>query len=382
MEVYLDNAATTKAAPEVVAAVVECMQENYGNPSSAHRLGVAAERVLKKTRETLAAYLKVSPEEIVFTSGGTEANNLGLRGVLPFLRRFGRHIVTSSYEHPSVDKVMQALQQEGWEVTFIPGNREGSVKEEELLAVLRPDTVLVSIMHVNNETGAINDVVSLGELVKQRAPRALFHVDAVQSFGRVPVDIEKGKIDLLSLSGHKIHGPKGIGALYVRRGVKLKPLLLGGGQERDLRSGTENVPAIAGLGRAVELLNKESVGRMMALKLKLAEGIKAICPEAEVNGPPPAAGAPHILNISFPGFRGEVLLHALEEKGIYVSTGSACSSRKEVVSRVLKNMGLPRDLLYGAIRFSFSPYNTEAEIDYVLERLQEVVKELALFRRR
>lgn len=384
-EIYLDNSATTRVRPEVVAAMVRIMEEDYGNPSSVHRRGQAAEQAVKAARRAVADVLAVLPEEIVFTSGGTEANNLAILGLALARARQGRHLITTAVEHPSVLEAFRRLENEGFQVTYLPVDREGLPDLNALSEVLTPDTILVSTMHVNNEVGAITPLEEVARILSQRKPRPAWHVDAVQGFARLPLLPHRLGIDLVSLSAHKIRGPKGVGALFVRRGIRLQPQILGGGQEAGLRSGTENVPGIVGLGVAARLAweeRAEAVAHMSKLKARLRDRILAEIPDTVANGPK-EQGAPHILNISFGGLKGEVLLHALEERGIYVSTGSACSSHHAPGSHVLKAMRLPPNLLDGAIRFSLSPANAEEEVDYTVECLKEIVPELrAVMRRR
>lgn len=384
-EIYLDNSATTRVRPEVVAAMVRVMEEDYGNPSSVHRRGQAAEQAVKAARKAVAEVLSVDPEEIVFTSGGTEANNLAILGLARARVRQGRHLITTAVEHHSVLEAFHRLENEGFQVTYLPVDREGLPDLNALREALTPETILVSTMHVNNEVGAVTPLEEVAQLLNQRKPRPAWHVDAVQGFARLPLLPYRLGIDLVSLSAHKIRGPKGIGALFVRRGTHLQPQLLGGGQEAGLRSGTENVPGIVGLGVAARLAweeRAEAVAHMSKLKARLRDRILAEIPDTVANGPK-ERGAPHILNISFGGLRGEVLLHALEERGIYVSTGSACSSHHAPGSHVLAAMRLPPALRDGAIRFSLAPTNTEEEIDYTVECLKEIVPELrAVMRRR
>ncbi|MCL2336859.1 MAG: cysteine desulfurase [Firmicutes bacterium] len=384
-EAYLDNSATTRPYPEVTRAVAETMAENYGNPSSLHRKGVAAERALTQARERVAASLNVTGG-IIFTGGGTEAINLALKGLAPGKR--GRHVIATSVEHPAVLNVCEQLRAQGIEVTLLPVNQTGIVDPEQLRAQLRDDTYLVSTIHVNNEVGAVQPLADIAAVLadwRRDRRRVFWHVDAVQAYGKLALRPRELGVDLLSVSAHKVHGPKGVGALYAAPQTPLRPLLSGGGQEGGLRSGTENVPGIAGFGVAAALLRREGVEaaeKMRRLKKQLVEGILAGAPEAVLNGPPLADGngnpdsAPHIANISFPGLPGEVLVHALEQEGIFVSTGAACSSRKKTGSDVLKAMGLSAPLLAGAIRFSLAPVNTAAEMDFAVAKTLAVVREL------
>jgi cysteine desulfurase len=383
-EVYLDNSATTRPLPEVVGAVVDALENNYGNPSSLHRKGVEAGRVVTRAREAVAASLGVAPAEIVFTGAGSEAVNLAIKGARPGKR--GRHVITTAVEHPAVLNACAQLKEQGIEVTVLPVDAAGVVDPERLAAELRDDTYLVSIMYVNNEVGAVQPLVEIAAVIgaaRKAGRRLLWHVDAVQAYGKLPLRPRELGVDLLSISAHKVHGPKGVGALYVAPHTPLQPLVAGGGQEWGLRSGTENVPGIAGFGVAAEMIAREghlAADRLRPLKKRLVEGILAAVPGAVLNGPAcdkeNLRCAPHIANISFPGLRGEILVHSLEGRGIYVSTGSACSSGKKPGSHVLQAMGLKEDVVEGAIRFSLSITNTEEEIDYAVENTAAVVEEL------
>ncbi len=378
-EVYLDNSATTRVRPEVVQAMVVVMRENYGNPSSSYRRGQAAEQAVKKARCQVAHVFRAEPKEIYFTSGGTESNNWALLGAARARSRRGKHLVTTQVEHPSVLEVFHSLEEQGFTVTYLPVDEYGIIDKEALAASLTPETILVSTMYVNNEVGSIMPLADIARLLKHKAPQALWHVDAVQGFAKLPLFPHDLGIDLVSLSGHKIQGPKGIGALFIRQGLQIPPLILGGGQEKGLRSGTENVPGIVGLGLAAALLweeREQAAAHMATMKRRLRERVLAEIPDAHANGPQDDTGAPHILSLSFPGVKGEVLLHALEDKGILVSTGSACSSHRAANSHVLTAMKLPPALVEGALRFSLSPDNTLEEIDYTVDCLQEIVPEL------
>ncbi len=383
-QVYLDNSATTRPYPEVTRAVLEAMEEYYGNPSSLHKKGVEASRVLGHAREAVAASLGVGTGEIVFTGGGTEAINLALKGALPGRR--GRHVITTAVEHPAVLNACEQLKAQGVEVTVLPVDGQGVLEPRQLQETLREDTYLVSVMYVNNEVGAVQPLEKIAAVLadfRQGGRKLLWHVDAVQAYGKLSVRPRELGVDLLSVSAHKVHGPKGVGALYVVPHTKLQPLLAGGGQEHGRRSGTENVSAIAGFGVAAEVVAREAqgeAGKIFSLKKKLVDGVLAAVPGAILNGPvcrqDNPCCAPQIANISFPGLRGEILLHSLEERGIYVSTGSACASRKNQGSHVLKAMGVTEELLEGAVRFSLSPMTTVEEIDYTVEQTAAVVQEL------
>ncbi|ADL08216.1 cysteine desulfurase family protein [Thermosediminibacter oceani] len=381
-EVYLDNSATTKVAKEAVDAMVQAMTLAFGNPSSLHRKGMEAERIVSKSRETLAAFLGAKSREIYFTSGGTESNNLAIKGAAYARKRYGRHLITTAIEHPSVLDVFKSLEEEGFSVTYLGVDDSGHINLEELERALKPDTILVSIMYVNNEVGSIQPIEAAAEIIAKNK-NTLFHVDAVQAFGKIPLIPHLKGIHLMSLSAHKIYGPKGVGALYVRDGIKIMPLFNGGGQEEGLRSGTENVPGIAGFSAASELAFKNMAAwqaRMRELKERLKDRILEEIPDAVLNGS--ENGAPHILNISFLGTRAEVLLHALESHGIYVSTGSACSSYKKGKSHVLAAMGKTAEEIDSALRFSFSPFLSLEDIDYTVEILKKEVTELRKFIRR
>lgn len=384
MEVYLDNSATTIPFKEVVDGMVKALTENFGNPSSLHRKGIDAEKLITEARKNISETLQTHENEIIFTSGGTESNNLAIKGSLYSLKRWGKHLITTKIEHPSVLNVFKELEEEGFDVTYLDVDPEGIVDLEHLKSVVRDDTIFVSVMHVNNEVGSIQPIQEISEIIKNKE-RLLFHVDAVQGFMKVPLKPHDINIDFVSMSSHKIGGPKGIGALYIKKGSKIKPIMVGGGQERNLRSGTENVPGIYGFGLAVKIYRErmdEFINNMKRAKLRLANGILSEINDCRINGPTINEAAPHILNVSFLGVRGEVLLHELEEWGIYVSTGSACSSKHEGLSHVLKAMGLKKEEIEGAIRFSFSPFNTEEEMDYVIDRLKIAVNNLRKFKRR
>lgn len=382
--IYLDNSATTRVHPQVVAAMVEMMETDYGNPSSLHRMGLSVEKKMNKAREQVAKVLSAKPKEIFFTSGGTEANNLAIRGAAHQYQNRGKHLITTQIEHPSVLNPFKRLEREGFRVTYLKVSNEGFVNLDELKAAITPETILVSIMHVNNELGSVQPIQEVGALVKARDQRILLHVDAVQSFGKFPLHPQKMKIDLLTLSGHKIHGPKGVGAIYVNEKIHLQPLIEGGGQERDLRSGTENIPGIVGLGLAAELIEKErthSMAHLRELKGWFLQEVQRVIPEVKINGPQSlndletGRSAPYIINLSFPGLKGEVLLHALEDEYIYVSTGSACHSRQSGPSHVLQAIGLKPRELESALRFSLSYQTTKEELEVVLSHLPGLVKE-------
>ncbi|MCI7042958.1 MAG: cysteine desulfurase [Lachnospiraceae bacterium] len=384
MEVYLDNSATTRCFGEVAELMTKIMCEDYGNPSSLHRKGVQAEQYIRYAKETIAKNLKVNEKEIFFTSGGTESDNLALRGCAYANCRAGRHLITTQIEHPAILQTMKQLEEEGFRVTYLPVDEKGCIRPEDLQRAITGETILVSIMHTNNEVGSLQPIEEAGALIKRMNPRILFHVDAVQGYGKFRILPKKMHIDLLSVSGHKIHGPKGIGFLYVDEKVKIKPILFGGGQQNGLRSGTENVPAIAGLAKAIEIvysnLDRE-VEELYRIKEAFVEGVKQI-PDVFVNGHSGRDGAPHVVSVSFQGVRSEVLLHALEDKGVYVSAGSACSAHKPQPSATLQAMGIDKELLGSTIRFSFSAFTTMDEISYTLQCLYDIIPVLRRFTRK
>lgn len=375
---YLDNSATTRPLDEVVDAIVEVMKVHYGNPSSLYRLGMEAEQLLNQSRTVIAQSLGVRPEWVVFTSGGTESNNLAIKGTAYSYRSRGKHLITTEIEHASVYECFRQLEEEGFRVTYLKPDSSGAVSVKAVEEALTPDTILVSIMHVNNETGVIQPIREIGEMLKNH-PRILFHVDAVQSVGKIPLDPEGWGIDLLSVSAHKLHGPKGVGLLLKREGLKLRPLLAGGGQEFGIRSGTENVPLIVGMAKALRIAMEkraEHMDKLYALRDALIARLRDI-PGIRLNGVQERGKvAPHIINFSIPGLKSEVVVHALEQHGIYVSAGSACSSGDEKPSRVLLAMGLSEAEASSAIRVSLSPQLTEADMDRFIQALETVIKTL------
>ena len=347
-EVYLDNSATTRAYPEVGDLVRKVLCEDYGNPSSMHRKGVEAEKYIKEAKETFAKLLKVQEKEIFFTSGGTESDNLALIGAAKANRRAGNHLIASGIEHPAIINTMRYLEEEGFRVTFLPVDRYGRISLDALKDALCEDTILVSVMYVNNEVGSVQPIQEAASMVKAYNKNILFHVDAVQGFGKYHIYPKRLKVDMCSISGHKIHGPKGIGVLYIDEHVKIKPIVFGGEQQKNVRSGTENVPGIAGIG---------------------------------LHGLYDETSAPHIISVGFAGIRSEVLLHALEDKGIYVSSGSACASNHPQISGVLKGIGAGQQFLDATLRFSLSEFNTMEEIDYTLDTLYNIVPMLRKYTR-
>lgn len=382
-EIYLDNSATTRAYECVGDLVRKVMCEDYGNPSSVHKKGMEGERYIKETKEILARLWKVQEKEIFFTSGGTESDNLALIGAARANRRSGNHLITSAIEHPAIINTMRYLEEEGFRVTFLPVDRFGRIKLEALKKALCADTILVSVMYVNNEVGSVQPIQEAASLVKAYNKNILFHVDAVQGFGKYRIYPKRLKVDMCSISGHKIHGPKGVGALYIDSNVKIKPIIFGGEQQKNIRSGTENVPGIAGLGLAAKTIYEnldEKVAGMRALKEHFIEGVCQI-KNTKIHGMYDETSAPHIISVGFAGIRSEVLLHALEEKGIYVSSGSACSSNHPQVSGVLKGIGASQEYLDATLRFSMSEFTTCGEIDYTLEVLKELVPKLRRYTR-
>lgn len=382
-EVYLDNSATTRAYDSVGDLVRKVMCEDYGNPSSMHAKGVTAEHYIKEAKETLAKLMKVQDKEIFFTSGGTESDNLALMGVARANRRRGNHLITSAIEHPAVINTMRHLEEEGYRVTFLPVDRYGRIRLDALKEALCEDTILVSVMYVNNEVGSVQPIAEAASIAKAYNKDNLFHVDAVQGFGKYRIYPRKLNVDLCTISGHKIHGPKGIGALYVGSHVKIQPIVFGGEQQKNVRSGTENVPGIAGLGLAAKLIYQdldEKVARMRELKAHFIEGVQEI-QDITIHGLYDETSAPHIISVGFAGIRSEVLLHALEEKGIYVSSGSACASNHPQISGVLKGIGAGQEYLDATLRFSMSEFTTLEEIDYTLETLYNIVPVLRKYTR-
>ncbi|MCI5952154.1 MAG: cysteine desulfurase [Anaerostipes sp.] len=380
MEAYFDNGATTRVFPQVKDIVIEAMEEEYGNPSSMHMKGVKAEQYVKDAREIIAKSLKVDPKEIVFTSGGTESNNMALIGTAMANARKGKHIISTRIEHASVYNPLFFLEENGYEITYLPVDEHGVVDLEALEKAIRPDTILVSVMYVNNEIGAVQPVEEIGKIVKKKNPDTLFHVDAIQAYGKYHIYPRRLKIDLLSVSGHKIHGPKGIGFLYIKDKTKVHPLILGGGQQKGMRSGTENVPGIAGIGKAVQLIYQDHEEKMKKIQAIKDDFIAQVMELSDVRNN--SGEAPHIASISFQGVRSEVLLHALEEKGIYVSSGSACSSNKPAISGTLKAIGLTKEYYDSTLRFSFCIFNTKEEVDYTVNCLRELLPILRRFTRK
>ncbi|CDE68512.1 MULTISPECIES: cysteine desulfurase family protein [Jutongia] len=384
MEAYLDNAATTRVFPEVRDIMLQVMEKDFGNPSSRHTKGIEAEGYVTKAVQQIAGTLKCQPKEIILTSGGTESNNMALIGTALANQRAGKHVITTRIEHASIHEPFGRLEQMGYEAQYLPVDHNGHLQPEVLEEAVREDTLLVSVMMVNNEMGAVEDIKKLVAVAKQKNPNVIFHVDAIQAYGKYKIVPKRLGIDLMSVSGHKIHGPKGSGFLYVRDGVKISPIILGGGQQRGMRSGTENVPAIAGLGEAVRLIyqqHSEKVERLYALKQRLIDGLTAMEGVSinGINGLSLTETAPHIVSASFDGIKSEVMLHALAQEGVYVSSGSACSSNHPDLSGTLKAIGVEDRLLDSTLRFSFSVLSTEEEVDHALEAVAKVLPQLRRF---
>ena len=377
MNVYFDNSATTKPYDEVIKAVSKGMKEYFGNPSSLHKIGMNCEKRLNEAREYFASTIKCNKEEIYFTSGGSEGNNLILKGLL----KPGHHFITTAFEHHSIISTCKQLEEKGVKVTYLDVDSEGRISLEDLEEAITKDTVLVSIMQVNNEIGVIQDIEAIGKLIKERSSRAKFHVDAVQGYGKLPIDVNKSNVDFLTVASHKIHGPKGVGFIYIKKGIILNSLISGGSQEKGIRAGTENLPGIIGFEKAAQMTFEEMESRydkVLELKKYFVERlneIKDIRINGEIDG-----FSPYILNVSFLGVRAEVLLHLLEEQNIYVATGSACTSKSSAAhgSYVIKSLGLSNKEVESAIRFSFSYENTKEEVDYTID----VLKKSLMFLRR
>ena len=399
MEAYLDNAATTVVFPEVIEITKRAMEEDYGNPSSKHTKGLEAERYIRAAKEQIASTLKCQPKEIFFTSGGTEANNFALLGAAFANQRNGKHIITTIVEHASVLEPLAYLEELGWEITYLPVDALGRVSVGDVSEAIREDTVLVSVMYVNNEVGSIQPIAEIGEMLKRTRKDILFHVDAIQAYGKMKIKPGSLGVDLLSVSAHKIHGPKGVGFLYAKDKVKIRPLLFGGGQQSGMRSGTENVQGIAGLGAAVQKIYEkhgEKIESLYKLKLQMVQGLKKL-DGVTVNGVREEVlrgtgeeesieflreTAPHIVSASFAGVRSEVMLHALAEKGVYVSSGSACSSNRPELSGTLKAIGVKEELLDSTLRFSFSVLTTSEQVEYTLKVIEELLPALRRFVRK
>ena len=382
MEVYLDNSATTRVYPEVAELMMKIMTEDFGNPSSMHKCGMTAEHYLKEAASAAAKSIHADISEILFTSGGTESNNTALIGTALAKKRVGKHIISTNVEHPSVGATLDFLEKEGFSVTRLPVNEKGVITPEQVAEAMRPDTILVSVMMVNNEIGSIFPIEEITKTVHKKNPKTYVHTDAIQAYGKIPINVTKLGVDLLSVSAHKLHGPKGVGFLYIRKGTLIRPMVYGGGQQKGMRSGTENVQGIAGFGLAIKegvIDNAKLVERndkIAALRDKLIEGLSA-CPDVRNH----SMGAPHIASLSFVGIRAEVMLHSLEAEGIYVSAGSACSSNKKKESSVLAAIDLPPEERESTLRFSFSEENTEEEVSYVIQTVERLLPGLRHYTR-
>ena len=373
--IYLDNSATTKPYKEVLSSFLTVSEDYFGNPSSLHNLGSKASTLLGRAREQIAEILRVEKDEIIFTSGGTESNNLALKGVARANRHKGNHIITTSIEHPSVYNVFQQLKEEGFEVTILPVDRNGVISLDVLEKALNKNTVIVSIMHVNNEVGSIQPIAEAGALIKKNS-RASFHVDAIQGFGKVSLNISESNIDLLSLSAHKFHGLKGAGLLYRRKNIPFRTEQRGGDQESSFRSGTENVAGAVSMAKAMRMVreNKEKNEQLECFRKQLTEYFSSIKGVTIVS--PPIKGAPHILNVSIPGLKGEVIVHALEREGIYVSTTSACSSKKASTSRTIAAMGFSFQTNVGSVRISMSHSTSQDDVQQFIYTWNRVIPTL------
>ena len=370
--IYLDNGATTQVAKEVAKAVQTILTKKFGNPSSLHKFGEEARKEIEKARAIIANKINAEPNEIIFTSGGTESDNLAIKGIAYQNKDKGNHIITTAIEHSAVLETCASLEKDGFQTTYLSVDEEGFINLEKLKKAINPKTILVSIIHANNEIGIIQDIEAIGKICKEK--NIYLHTDAVQSFTKVPIDVKKMNLDLLSLSSHKIHGLKGTGALFVKKGTKLKPLFNGGIQENNIRAGTENMPGIVGFGKAVEIITDDDLEKMKKLRDKLIQGLEKI-PSIKLNGPKNKRLSNNV-NISFKYVEGESLLYHLDSKGIAVSTGSACSSHSLSPSHVLIAIGLKPEIAHGSIRFTLSRYTTEDEISYTIKTVKEVVEDL------
>lgn len=382
-EIYLDNSATTACFADVAGKMEQIMTEDYGNPSSMHHKGVVAENYLRDAKSMIAKTLHADEREIIFTSGGTESDNLALIGTARAYARSGKHLITSEIEHPAILETMKYLESCGFTVTFLPVDENGHIRMEDLKTAMTPDTTLVSLMHTNNEIGSLTPIDEAGKLIKSINPQCVFHVDAVQGYGKAIINPHKQNIDLLSVSAHKIHGPKGVGFLYHNNKTKLDNIIFGGGQQKGMRSGTENTAGIYGMAMAAEKMYKtldEDRERMYSLKAELIEGLTQI-PDITINGLTGKDSAPHIISASIKGIRSEVFLHAMEDMGIYISSGSACSSNRPHISDTLKAIGTPKELLDSTLRFSMSVFTTEEEIKDTISAVSEIVPVLRKYSR-
>lgn len=384
MQAYLDNSATTQCSKRATDLMVKLLTEDYGNPSSMHMKGVEAENYIKEAKQKIAKTLKIDEKEIVFTSGGTESNNMALIGAALANKRAGNRIITTSIEHASVSATMTYLEELGFRVTYLKVDKDGLISLDELQEAVTDETILVSLMMVNNEIGAVEPIEEAVKVIKTKNPNTLVHVDAIQAYGKYRIYPKKIGVDLLSVSGHKIHAPKGTGFLFIRDKVKVKPLIYGGGQQKGMRSGTENVPGIAALAEAAVEIYEDfdaKTEHLYALKARFIEGLQGM-DGVSINGRTGKDSAPQIVSVSIDGVRSEVMLHTLEDRGIYVSAGSACSSNKPAVSATLTAIGLKKSLLDSTIRFSFCVNTTEEEIDYALSVMREVIPMLQRYTRK
>lgn len=382
-EVYFDNAATTRVRPEAAELSLKIMEEDYGNPSSMHFYGYKAERYILEAKNIVAKTLRVSPAEIIFNSGGTEGNNTALRGIALKMKAYGKHIITSNIEHASVYNPLMQLEKEGFEVTYLPVDSNGRLNADTVAEAVRDDTILVSIMWVNNEIGSVFNIPAIARKIKRKNPSLLVHTDAVQAYGKLDLRPREAMVDMLSVSGHKIHAPKGVGFMYIKGGTRLAPLILGGGQQKDMRSGTENVPGIASLGLSARMYYKEReeiVNRIANIRERMRVRLSQM-KDVTVNSGIGSGWAQHILSASFWGVKSEVFLNALSNRGVYVSAGSACSSNHPAISGTLKAIGLSKGLLESTLRFSFGIYNTPDEADYVCNMIESLLPELRKFTR-
>ena len=383
MEAYFDNSATTRVLDSVMDIVTKTMTVDYANPAAKHIKGMEAENYIRDARSIIAKTLKVADKEILFTSGGSESNNMALIGTAMANKRAGMHIISTNVEHASIYNTLGFLQEQGFEITYLPVDHNGHIDLEQLREAVRPDTILVSVMYVNNEVGSVEPVAEISKVIKAKNSSTIFHVDAIQAYGKYEIRPKKEGIDLLSVSGHKIHGPKGVGFLYIDEKVKIKPLIYGGGQQKGMRSGTENVPGVAGLGVAAAEMyrnHQEKMDYLYDLKDYMMKRVAEI-DGVVINSQPGRESAPQIVSVSFEGVRSEVLIHALEDRGIYVSSGSACSSNHPGVSGTLKGIGVKQELLDSTLRFSFGMFNKKEEIDYAIEVLKELLPVLRRYRR-
>ncbi|NLC04789.1 MAG: cysteine desulfurase [Tissierellia bacterium] len=377
--IYLDNCATTKPRESVINVIMESLREDYGNPSSLHRLGLNSEKKIKHAREIISNYLDINKNELFFTSGGTESNNIAIQGIIEKYSARGKHIITTKLEHPSVDNIMKYYESKGYDITYLDNDSFGNIDLNQLKESIRGDTILVSIIHVNNEIGIIQNIEEVRKILNSVQSSALLHLDGVQSFGKIPFSLKSLGVDTFSFSGHKVHGPKGVGGLYINNRLNLPPIVLGGNQESGIRSGTENLSGIIGFGEAVRILSQEfknEFQQVSIIKEYLANNIMNEIDDIKINSSLDNSSSPYILSVSFRNIRGEVLLHYLEEEEIYVSTTSACSSKGTKKSPILESIGLNDIEIQGTIRFCFSYETSKPDIDYLMGRLKASVKDI------